>query len=406
MTDPTRCVAIIPARGGSKGIAGKNLRPVGGVPLVARAIRAALAAPAVDLVVVTTDDDAIAAVAEAEGAEVVRRPDELASDVASSESALLHALDSLAGSGHHPDTCAFVQCTSPFIDPDDIDATAELVRSGGCDSAFTGTPNHGFVWRPGPNGMVGVNHDASVRQRRQDRPAELLETGAVYAFSVEGFRTAGHRFFGRIGAHEVPSSRALEIDEPADLALADAIARTRAASGPPAPDAALPERVDAIVFDFDGVMTDNRALVLQDGTEGVLVDRGDGAGVELLRGTGVAMLVITKETNPVALRRCEKLQLECRHDISDKWPVLAAWLAERSIDAAHVVYVGNDHNDVVCLERVGCGVAVADAHPSAVAVADLVLARPGGHGAVRELADLLIAHRLSPASRSGAGVAT
>jgi N-acylneuraminate cytidylyltransferase len=402
MTDDVGCVAIIPARGGSKGIPGKNLRTVDGVALVVRAVRAASAASTVDLVVVSTDDDDIAAIAEQSGATVVRRPDELASDTATSESAVLHALDALAAGGTDARQCLLIQCTSPFIEPDDIDATASLVRSGAFDTAFTATDHHGFVWRSGADGMEGVNHDSSVRLRRQDRDVELLETGAVYAFDVAGFRSARHRFFGRIGAHVVPRSRAIEIDDPDDLALVEAMAAARRGRGGDHLGDHLPAVVGAVVFDFDGVMTDNRALLLQDGTEGVYVDRGDGAGIELLRATGVAMMVITKETNPVALRRCEKLQLECAHDIRDKWPVLETWLASRSIPLDQVVYVGNDHNDVECLERVGCGVAVADAHPTALAAADIVLSRAGGRGAVRELADLLLAHRLAPAPSGAA----
>jgi len=392
----SRTVAIIPARGGSKGVPGKNLRPVGGVALVARAVRAAVAAPSIDLVVVTTDDGEIAATARREGAVVVERPAELASDTATSESALRHALEELAARGERFDVCVFVQCTSPFIDPSDIAATAALVTAGDHDSAFTATEHHGFLWRPGALGMEGVNHDAAVRQRRQDRAPELLESGAVYAMRVDGFLAADHRFFGRIGAHVVPAWRAVEIDTDDDLELARAIAAVdpaRASTGDGADS--LPSEIGAVVFDFDGVMTDNAALLLEDGTEGVVVHRGDGAGIELLRATGVPLLVITKETNPVALRRCEKLGLPCLSQILDKWPVLEAWLAERGIDPASVVYVGNDRNDVECLEQVGCGVAVADAHSSAVAAADLVLARPGGGGAVRELADLLLEHRLA-----------
>jgi YrbI family 3-deoxy-D-manno-octulosonate 8-phosphate phosphatase len=393
----SRAVAIIPARGGSKGVPGKNLRPVGGVALVARAVRAAAASPAIDVVAVTTDDDEIAVTARREGAVVIERPAELASDTATSESALRHALEALDARGERFDVCVFIQCTSPFIDPTDITATAALVAAGDHDSAFTATEHHGFLWRPGALGMEGVNHDAAVRQRRQDRDPELLETGAVYAMRVDGFLAADHRFFGRIGAHVVPAWRAVEIDTDDDLELARAIVAAdpaRSSTGRHGADI-LPADIGAVVFDFDGVMTDNSALVLEDGTEGVVVHRGDGAGIEQLRATGVPLLVITKETNPVAHRRCEKLGLTCLSQILDKWPVLEAWLLERGIEPASVVYVGNDHNDVECLEQVGCGVAVADAHASALAAADLVLRRPGGGGAVRELADLLLEHRLA-----------
>ena len=130
-TTPVACVAIIPARGGSKGIPGKNLRRVGGRTLVARAVQAASAARSVDAVYVSTDDDSIAAEASAAGSGVIRRPDLLATDESSSEAALLHAVDHLAATGIEPDVLVFVQCTSPFTSTADIDATAEPRRDRG-----------------------------------------------------------------------------------------------------------------------------------------------------------------------------------------------------------------------------------------------------------------------------------
>ena len=114
MAVPRGALALIPARGGSKGIPGKNLQTVGGVPLVCRSIRAALASNGVGRVVVSTDDEAIAAAAETEGAEVIQRPAEIAGDTASSESALLHALDVLEKQGPLEAEMVFLQCTSPF----------------------------------------------------------------------------------------------------------------------------------------------------------------------------------------------------------------------------------------------------------------------------------------------------
>jgi len=222
---------FVPARGGSKGIPGKNLRTVDGVPLVVRAVTAAQRAASVARVVVTTDDDAIAAVARTAGADVVDRPHDLASDDASTEDALLHALDDLRTRGFaDPDITVLVQCTSPFTEPADIDGVVGLLDDPGVDCAFTAMRTHAFVWRAGPKGVVAVNHDAATRQRRQDRPVEFVETGAAYAMRTAGFRRARHRFFGTAAVFEVPPERALEIDDPADLGRAErlaALGRTR-----------------------------------------------------------------------------------------------------------------------------------------------------------------------------------
>ncbi|MET9607773.1 acylneuraminate cytidylyltransferase family protein [Streptomyces sp. NPDC006512] len=220
--------AVIPARGGSKGIPGKNVAEVGGVPLVARAVLACRAAAHVTRVVVSTDDAAIAAAARAAGAEIVERPAELGSDRASSESALLHALDRLEERHAEPvGVLVFVQCTSPFVTAEEVDETVLAVVRDGADSAFTAVPFHGFLWGTGPaagpgHRAHGVNHDSAVRQRRQDRTPEYLESGAVYAMRADGFRRHGHRFFGRTQLVPTAPERAIEIDEPGDLARARA----------------------------------------------------------------------------------------------------------------------------------------------------------------------------------------
>ena len=185
-----------------------------------------MGASRIDAVFVSTDDDRIADAAHAEGAGVIRRPVELAGDTASSESALLHALDEIAvGAGTLPGVTVFLQATSPFVDSADLDEAVRRVVDGEDDVVFSVVPSHAFLWRDSPEGAEGVNHEASVRPRRQEREPEYRETGAFYVMRTDGFRAAGHRFFGRIGMLRVPDAHAIEIDDPADLALARVIAR-------------------------------------------------------------------------------------------------------------------------------------------------------------------------------------
>ncbi|GLX39286.1 hypothetical protein Sros01_53590 [Streptomyces roseochromogenus] len=233
---------MIPARGGSKGVPGKNTAPVGGIPLVARAVRACRAAPSVTDVVVSTDSRAVAAAARAAGAAVVTRPAALSGDTASSEAALLHALDSFEELySLTVDVLLLVQCTSPFLTPSDVESVAAAVASGAADTALTAAPFHGFLWRTEPDGRgAGVNHEAAYRPRRQDRPAELLETGAAYAMDAAGFRAARHRFFGRTLPVPADPARVLEIDDPHDLARARLLAPLL--DTPHAPDPTPTER--------------------------------------------------------------------------------------------------------------------------------------------------------------------
>ncbi|MFC9039929.1 acylneuraminate cytidylyltransferase [[Kitasatospora] papulosa] len=403
MTPTPTVLAVIPARGGSKGVPAKNLARVGGVPLVARAVRACLASPEVTDVVVTTDDPAIAAAAGAAGEALgeearlhcVQRPAAIAGDTATSEDAVLHALHTYesAAHGRKADVVLLVQCTSPFITREDIDGVAAAVARDGADTAVTVAPFHGFVWRDGgavEDDTYGVNHDKAVRPRRQDRPQDYLETGAAYAMDVEGFRTHRHRFFGHTALVRTDPARVLEVDDPHDLARARALA-------PLLDPSPYPTRtdVDAVVLDFDGTQTDDRVLIDSDGREIVAVHRGDGLGIAALRRAGLPVLILSTEQNPVVAARARKLQVPVLHGIDRKDLALKQWCEEQSVAPDRVLYVGNDVNDLACFGLAGWPVAVANAHDSVRAAARAVTTNPGGSGAIREIAAWLLGPTLT-----------
>ncbi|MFJ2089778.1 cytidylyltransferase domain-containing protein [Streptomyces sp. NPDC087901] len=401
MTQPT-VLAVIPARGGSKGVPAKNLAQVGGVPLVVRAVRACLASSEVTDVVVTTDAPAVAEAARAAGEALgeaprlhcVQRPEAIAGDTATSEAAVLHALDTYeAEHGRTVDVVLLVQCTSPFIAREDIDGVAAAVAREGADTAVTVAPFHGFLWRDGSaveDHNYGVNHDKAVRPRRQDRPEDLLETGAAYAMDAAGFRTHRHRFFGHTALVRTDPARVLEIDDPHDLARARALA-------PLLDPAPLPTRedIDAVVLDFDGTQTDDRVLIDSDGRETVAVHRGDGLGIAALRKAGLPLLILSTEQNPVVAARAHKLRVPVLHGIDRKDLALKQWCDEQSIAPERVLYVGNDVNDLPCFALAGWPVAVASAHDSVRAAARAVTTTPGGFGAIREIAAWLLGPTLT-----------
>jgi YrbI family 3-deoxy-D-manno-octulosonate 8-phosphate phosphatase len=150
-------------------------------------------------------------------------------------------------------------------------------------------------------------------------------------------------------------------------------------------------RIKAIAFDFDGVMTDNRVYVMQNGEEAVVCDRSDGIGISMLRRAGVLMVIISTEENPVVAARGDKIDVEVYQGIGNKLPTLEKWAETNRLQLDEIAFVGNDINDVECLSAVGLGVVVADAYPVAVEAADIRLGRKGGQGAVRELADMWLA---------------
>ena len=143
-------------------------------------------------------------------------------------------------------------------------------------------------------------------------------------------------------------------------------------------------------MDFDGVFTDNRVIVFQDGREAVLCDRGDGMGLDQLKKSGLPLLVLSTEKNSVVQARCEKLGIPCRQGVSDKISALKEWIKKNNLNPSGIIYIGNDINDLSCLRYVGCGVAVGDAYPEVKASAQLILSAYGGRGAIRELCELIL----------------
>ncbi len=381
-------LAIIPARGGSKGIPRKNVTLLYGKPLLAYMIEAARGSNYITRLVVSTDDSEISSVSLQFGAEVVPRPEEISGDGDSSESALLHVLEHLEkAEQYQPDLVVFLQCTAPLTTTEDIDGTIQTFIESNADTAVAVVPFHYFLWKVTPDGdATGINHDKSTRYLRQDQDPQYLEAGAVYVMRTAQFREIKHRFFGKTVLHIMPEEHQHEIDVPVDITIAEILLRERQKK---LSTTRLPSSIDAVVFDFDGVFTDNRVIVSQDGKEAVICDRSDGIGLARLRRLGIPIVVISKEKNIVVKQRCDKLQIECLYGIDDKLPVLKAWIAERDLKLANTVYVGNDVNDRECLEAVGCGVVVQDAYPEARSVAQIILSSPGGHGAVREIADLI-----------------
>jgi len=160
--------------------------------------------------------------------------------------------------------------------------------------------------------------------------------------------------------------------------------------------------IDLLVTDFDGVLTDNRVLVAEDGRESVVCNRADGLACDLLRAAGLPLLILSTETNPVVGARAAKLRVEVVQACEDKGTALRSLMRERGLDPARVMYVGNDVNDLGALEAVGWPVVPADAHPDVRPSARLVTAAGGGEGVLRELASALLASRAGHGADGGA----
>lgn len=399
-------LAIIPARGGSKGIPRKNIRSFAGHPLIAYSIEAGLAANTVTRVIISTDDDEIAAVGRQYGAETpFLRPAEFAQDQTLDLPVFQHALAWLdENENYQPDVVVQLRPTSPIRPPTLVDeAVRMLLEHPEADSVRGVVPsgqNPHKMWRLDPatgqlRPLLSVEGIAEpYNAPRQVLPPTYWQTGHIDA--IRPYVFAQGTMSGRVILPVmIDPAYTVDIDTPKDWARyewlvwhsdLDIIYPGRRG----APRRSMPERVDMVIFDFDGVMTDNRVWVDQDGREMVAANRSDSMGLNALRKSGIQAIVISTETNPVVAARCRKLKIEHVQGVEDKATLLRNILAERQVNPQNVLYLGNDINDVPCFSEVACAVVVADAQPAARRAADIVLSQAGGHGAVRELCDLLL----------------
>lgn len=219
----SKAVCIIPARGGSKGIPRKNIRSLGGKPLIAHTIEAALGATSIDEVFVSTEDEEISRVSVQFGAKVIDRPKELAKDTDSSESALIHALEILESSGVEIEFVVFLQCTSPFRTSKDIDSAVYQMRKKNADSLLSVVPSHKFLWRMENGVGSSINYDYQSRPRRQDMQQQYVENGSIYIFKPWVLKKLKNRLGGRVELFIMQNDQTLDIDMEQDLQYADHI---------------------------------------------------------------------------------------------------------------------------------------------------------------------------------------
>jgi N-acylneuraminate cytidylyltransferase len=395
-------LAVVPARGGSKSIPRKNIVSFAGHPLLAYSIAAGLQARRVSRLIVSTEDSEIADRAMQYGAEVpFLRPAELAQDDTPDLPVFRHALGWLAEhESYHPEIVVQLRPTSPVRPRDCVDRAVEmLVNSAKADSVRGVVPasqNPFKMWRIDEEGVLQplLKHDLTeaYNRPRQALPQSYWQTGQVDAIRYRTISDMGSMTGHRILPLVLDASYAVDIDTPRDWARAERLVQTGELDmvRPGLVPRPLPEKVELLVLDFDGVLTDDRVWVSEQGLESVAANRKDGYGIARLKEHGVEVVVLTRESNPVVAARCAKLGIQAIQGVVDKGSEMRKLLDARRVDPARAVYLGNDLNDLPCFPLVGCAVAVADAHPAVRAAADLRLTQRGGHGAVRELCEMLL----------------
>jgi N-acylneuraminate cytidylyltransferase len=407
----TEILALIPARGGSKGIPRKNIRSFAGYPLVAWSVAAAKQSALVTRIIVSTDDEEIAAVAREYGAETpFLRPTEFAQDNTTDLPVFEHALQWLEeNENYKPEIVIQLRPTSPIrpvgmvdnairilLDHDEADCVRGVVPAG---------QNPFKMWRFSGedkplNPLLEVPGIAEpYNAPRQILPPVYWQTGHIDAIRVSTIKDKKSLTGDVIYPLVIDPRYTVDIDNLSDWAKYEALAKSGLEMVTPGTPSVvkrpMPEKIDLIICDFDGVITDNRVWVDQDGHETVAAYRSDSVRVKEMRAVGIEVMILSSETNRVVEARARKMGVEAVHGVAlhDKGRVMREIIERKNLKAGNVIFIGNDINDLPCFEVAGWSVAVADAFPDVIRAADYVLSKPGGHGALRELCDLILDKR-------------
>lgn len=378
-------VALIPARRGSKGIPGKNIKLLAGRPLIHYVLEAALRARHIDEVWVSSDSTEILGVArdlDPNRVQTIIRPCELASDTASTESVMLHF-----AAGQSFERLVLIQPTSPLLSAADLDGALATMAGVHADSVVSVTREHRFFWRQRDDGfVVPSNYQPEARPRRQEWEGELMENGAFYVSSRELLLSTGCRLHGKVAPFIMNSRAAVELDTMEDWEVLEERLR-----GSHTSLHRLLPNIELIVSDVDGVLTDGGMYYGPTGEVLKKFNTKDGMGMRLWREAGRRFAVITGEDSRAVRERMKKLQVADYHPrVGDKLPIVRELAAKYRVALERIAFIGDDVNDLAAMSAVGLAACPRDAHPSIRAISGYVCELSGGGGCVRELVDRLI----------------
>jgi N-acylneuraminate cytidylyltransferase len=404
----TEILALIPARGGSKGIPRKNIRSFAGFPLIAWSIAAAKQSELVRRIIVSTDDEEIASVARECGAETpFLRPAEFAQDKTTDLPVFEHALQWLAeNENYRPEIVIQLRPTSPIRPKGMVDNAIRILlehNDADCVRGVVPAGQNPFkMWRfsgedkPLTPLMEVPGIAEPYNAPRQVLPLVYWQTGHIDAIRVSTIQNRKSLTGDVIYPLVIDPRYTVDIDTLSDWAKYEALAKSGLEMVTPGTPYVvkrpMPGRIDLVICDFDGVITDNRVWVDQDGHETVAAYRSDSVRVKELREIGIEVMILSSETNRVVEARARKMGVEAVHGVAlhDKGRVMREIIERKNMKAANVIFIGNDINDLPCFEAAGWSVAVADAFPDVIRAADYVLSKNGGHGALREICDLIL----------------
>jgi len=380
--------AVILARGGSRGIPKKNIKPLAGIPLIGWVLRAVVDSEEFDSVWVSTDDDEIAEVSMKWGAQVHRRSAKVSQDGSTSLETLQEFLE------HRPEVTmtALIQCTSPVLHPDHLRQSCHLMRSHKYDSIFSVIRTHLFRWEEiAGEGTTTkpLNLNPSKRPRRQDWPGELVESGSFY-FSTRELVKSGVLQGGRMRYYEMPGYSDVDIDYPHDWKPAEQRVLKYGYQG-------KKNRlgIKAVVIDADDVLFDSQVTVSSSGDMQYSFNRYDIEALQEMTARDLKLLFLTKGKIPVLQKIVHgpNMSMEVIKDELNKETIISTWAESHGLDSESLCYVGNCLDDSTAMLRCGYSATTADSMDELKSAVHFVSKATGGQKALRDTFDNFIAFK-------------
>jgi len=436
-------VAFIPVRGGSKSIPLKNIKEIGGKPLVYWTVKAACDCSKIDKVYIATDSEKIKEVVEGFGfskASVIGRSAESATDTASTEFVMLEFAEK-----YDFDNIVLIQATSPLLRGSDLDRGFEIFNEDNVDSVLSGVLQKRFNWEVSEDGFTKpINYDVYNRKRRQDFDGYYTENGAFYITSKELLLKSKNRISGNIKMVPMCEESFFEIDEPSDFAIIEKLmervgvcdssqvtvtdsnnqaghngsGEAQNAScnaeagyrcsgevqkndcnrefgefympGTLKEGTVIPE-IKMFLTDCDGCLTDGGMFYSEEGDELKKFFAKDGLGIRLISEAGVLTGIVTGEMRELNFRRFSKLKMDIYEPgCKTKGDTLRMLSEKYNVPLENICYVGDDLNDMSAVIVAGFACCPADAVEAVKEKAHYIASKDGGRGAVREVIDLVL----------------
>jgi len=383
----SKIVALIPARGGSKHIPLKNIKPFCGYPLIYWVAKAASDSHLISEVFVATDSSLIKNTVEElklNKVKVIDRSVETATDKASTESLMIEFANN-----HAFDIIVLIQATSPLLTSNDIDSGIEKMINDQCDSLLSVVRQKRFTWGENNGIAYPINYDPVQRPLRQQWDGYLVENGAFYITGRNDLLASSCRISGKTGFFEMHESSYYELDEPEDWMIVEYLKQQKKEMEIDF------NKINLLICDVDGVLTDGGMYYSQKGEEFKKFNTIDGHGLRMLQEAGIKIMFLTREETEIVRQRANKLNVDFLFmGIKDKLLFLKQFFQDNlEYGFNTIAYIGDDLNDIAPIESAYFSAVPSDGDEQLKRKANYICNKGGGEGCVREICDLILAHR-------------